>query len=355
MAETVFVEPYDGGSHRILTRFLVERGLVHRTMTLPGRHWKWRMRGCAGHFAQAYASDPFDADHVIASSYVPVAELKGLCPPLASARWTLFFHENQLEYPVRDPTTKARDVQYGFTQLVSACAADTLAFNSAFNRDSFLAQSERLLKRMPDFNRWVDFKALERKSHILPIPVSLVEHSPSPLPRRDRPVLLWNHRWEFDKDPETFFEALFALDSEGVEFDLIVCGERTKRVPAIFDEAKERLSHRLLHFGYAPSRHAYVDLLRQADLVVSTAIHEFFGVSIVEAVACGAVPILPDRLSYRELFAPAYRYREGELVHALRHRLTQASSGQLPKLGPSEVSFAAPDRVFDAWHQLCTP
>ncbi len=71
--------------------------------------------------------------------------------------------------------------------------------------------------------------------------------------------------------------------------------------PAEFEEARTRLGDRLVHYGYAESEADYARLLWDADIVLSTAIHEFFGVSIVEAITCGCLPILPRRLSYPEL------------------------------------------------------
>ena len=120
------------------------------------------------------------------------------------------------------------------------------------------------------------------------------------------PLVLWNQRWEYDKDPETMLRALYALADEGVAFRVALAGENFRVQPSEFAAARERLGERLVHFGYAESENDYARLLWEADVVVSTAIHEFFGVSVVEAIYCGARPVLPNRLSYPELIPPAH-------------------------------------------------
>jgi glycosyltransferase involved in cell wall biosynthesis len=312
----LYLEPFDGGSHAMFTRVVTSSIDAQWTrVTLPGRYWKWHMRVAAVDAVLQHA-EALSADHdvVFASSYLPLAELVGLCPRLSAIPRALYFHENQLAYPARDhhQPMPERDLHYGFTQLVSALAADVCLFNSAYNRDSFLAGGAELLARMPDAvpEDWID--RIRDRSEVLSFPVDLPDTPPvvHPVERDQGPVLLWNHRWEHDKDPTAFFAALRELDARGLPFRVIVCGESYARRPAVFDEARMTLGGRVLHWGFAPSRAAYLELLARADLVVSTARHEFFGISMLEATHLGAYPLVPDRLAYVELFPPAHRYAD---------------------------------------------
>ena len=90
----------------------------------------------------------------------------------------------------------------------------------------------------------------------------------------------------------------------------MVLGQHFRDQPKIFIRARERIADHILHFGYVESREEYAALLRQGDVVVSTARHEFFGIAMLEAVCAGCRPLVPDRLSYRELYPRAYRYQQ---------------------------------------------
>ena len=120
-------------------------------------------------------------------------------------------------------------------------------------------------------------------------------------PAMEPPIVLWNHRWEYDKNPEAFFRLMNRLDDAGCRFRLILAGKHFEEQPYEFEQAFERYAERILHYGYAEDFEEYSRLLHRADLVVSTAIHEFFGIAVMEAIYCGCHPLLPNRLSYPEL------------------------------------------------------
>ncbi|MFQ5490993.1 MAG: glycosyltransferase, partial [Phycisphaerae bacterium] len=71
--------------------------------------------------------------------------------------------------------------------------------------------------------------------------------------------------------------------------------------PPVFEWAKEFFAEHIDGWGYQESREEYVAVLRDADVVVSTADHEFFGLAVAEAVAAGCYPLVPNRLAYPEL------------------------------------------------------
>ena len=88
-----------------------------------------------------------------------------------------------------------------------------------------------------------------------------------------------------------------------MDFRVSVIGQRFRDVPEAFARARRELGDRVDRWGYQDTREKYEAALAEADVFVSTAEHEFFGISAVEAVAAGAWPLLPDRLAYPEVLA----------------------------------------------------
>lgn len=259
-----------------------------------------------------------DAKAIICSSFLDVAVFKGMLP-LAHRHLPIhvYFHENQFAYPVQQEDS--RDVHFALTNLSTALAADRLAFNSSYNLESFLSGCKELLAKNNDMGLADYQDEIRAKSHILPLAFdfSAIDSITTSRKSSQVPVLLWNHRWEHDKNPEIFFQTLFDMQARGTDFQLIVLGESFRQMPKIFCEAQQVLADRILHFGYAPSRTEYYKWLSRADVVISTAIHEFFGISILEAVRTGCRPLLPKRLAYPEIFPDEFLYEDHEFADRL--------------------------------------
>lgn len=93
------------------------------------------------------------------------------------------------------------------------------------------------------------------------------------------------------------------------------------------------------------SKEEYYKVLAQAKCIVSFALQENFGYGVQEAVALGCVPALPDRLAYREQFAPEYRYSCFDDCVRL---VGDIMEGKLPCPDPVVKDN---DRIFDTWFE----
>jgi len=294
------IEPYYGGSHKAFIDGWQGRSRHQWTvLTLPASKWKWRMRHAAVTFADRLSRDHPGRrwDVLFCSDMLNLAEFRGLWPTAADMPSVAYFHENQLTYPVR--REDERDFQFAFTNMTTALAAREVWFNSAYHRDSFLSALAEILRRMPDYRPTASVQTILAKSRVWP---QGVDEFPA---RTDRPPgplrILWAARWEHDKAPEDFFEAIRRLRDRGVDFRLSVIGQRFRDVPPVFAGAEREFSDHIDHWGYQADRAAYTEALLAADVVVSTAKHEFFGVAVAEAIAAGAYPVVPKRLAYPEL------------------------------------------------------
>lgn len=297
------LEAYYGGSHKaFLDGWIAHSRHDWQLNTLPPYKWKWRMRHAAATFATALGeglpTPPRRYDALFCTDMLNLAEFKGLAAKeLRDLPAVLYFHENQLTYPVRHESE--RDFHYAVTNITSGLAADQVWFNSAWHRDEFLSAAAAFLRKMPDHQLPGAVEAIAGKSQIQ---YPGVDPFPPRGERRPGPLrILWAARWEHDKNPAAFFAALRVLATQGTDFRASVIGEQFRDSPAEFAAAKLEFAARIDRWGYLPSRAEYVSALLEADVFVSTADHEFFGIAAVEAIAAGAFPVLPQRLAYPEL------------------------------------------------------
>ncbi len=242
----------------------------------------------------------------------------------------IYFHENQLSYPWspddRDILEK-RDKHYGFINFTSALTADRVYFNSEYHRSSFLSELPNLLKHFPDYNELDSIKNIESNSSVLYLGMDLKRLDQHQSKKNESPVILWNHRWEYDKNPKSFFNLLTTLMENGYDFKVVILGENFSKSPKGFQENIEKLGDRIVYSGFAESFEEYAYWLWKSDLLPVTNIQDFFGASIMEAVYCGCHPILPVRLTYPEFFPSEYLYHdEKELYEKTVSALSQVQS-----------------------------
>ena len=303
----LLVEPFFGGSHALWAQGWQKHSRHEiRMLTLKDKHWKWRMHGGAVTLARQFLllHKDFRPDLIIASDMLDLSVfISQVRKEIADVPVVLYMHENQLSYPwsPTDPDPELqRDRHYAFINFTSALSADRVYFNSHFHRESFLSALPEFLKAFPDHQELECVEEIASKSRVLHLGLPLEELSSAGEERQlNPPLILWNHRWEYDKGPDSFFEALFQLAEEGEEFEVAVLGENYSRAPKIFNRAKEQLADRLVHFGMV-SREEYIGWLYRAAILPITSRQDFFGISAVEAMYAGALPVLPNRLAFPE-------------------------------------------------------
>ncbi len=335
-AQVLFLESFYGGSHRDFADGFAENSRHSIDfITLPAKHWKWRMRGAALSFFQRIP-DPRAYDLIFVTDLIGLADLVALWPT-PRPPIILYMHENQLSYPV--PPGTRLEYYFSIANITSALAADYVVFNSNFHMCSFLDALPGFLASFPEYKPlWVIDEIKKKISVLYPgcrfNSVTDLAGSQA----NERPRLVWNHRWEFDKKPDEFFSVINEVDDAGIDFDLIVMGENFQKVPQPFAAAKERYGSRLLIYGFVESREEYYRWLGRGDVIISTAIQENFGISVIEAIRMGCFPLLPERLSYPEVLPKRYHRdclygSRTELVCKLKSILTDplpASSKSLP-------------------------
>ena len=306
MAKILIVEPYFSGSHKSWALGYQDNSSHEiEIISLEGKFWKWRMHGGAISLANLFLKTKFAPDLILASDMLDLTTFLCLTKNKTSNLPTaLYFHENQLSYPWsksdRD-VQKKRDHHYGFINIVSALAADKVLFNSEFHLESFLLEGKKFLKNFPDKNETKSIDLIKKKSRVLHLGIDLKRFDSIKRLSLKDPLILWNHRWEYDKNPKSFFKSMFKLKEKNIPFSLAVLGESFASKPNIFDEAKTKLKNEIIHFGYCDNHWDYAKWLCSADILPVTNNQDFFGASIVEAIYCGAFPLLPNRLSYPEL------------------------------------------------------
>lgn len=295
---------YDAPSHQYWRESLVNSlpEFEWTQIFLPARYFSWRIRGNAfNFFSEHKALLEKNYDLLIVTSMVDLNNLRGLIPNLAKLPTVLYFHENQFSYPFSNASENEKQnlINAQITSLFSAYSADRILFNSHFNLKSFFQGATSLVKKLPDGISKGDLSKMENKSNVLPVPIDVEVYSRNKKSKNDPIKILWNHRWEFDKQPEVFIQAMRLIKQKGINFELYILGQSFRNKPDCFKNATKEFEKELQVFGYQ-SRELYDEIMKKVDIVISSALHDFQGLSMLEAILNGCIPIAPNRVAYPE-------------------------------------------------------
>lgn len=303
----LFIEPFYGGSHQQFTQGLIAHS-SHQIdcLTLPACNWNWRLNGSAVYLAkQNIRFEQYDG--IIVSGMLRLSDLKALAgnslPPVL-----VYFHETQLTYPKPSNEKRAMDSRHSMADITTALCADRIAFNSFFHMNTFLSSIPEFMNTVPDYPITGIIDEIREKSTVLFPGMDFTDYEEKKESHENKiPLVIWNHRWSYDKNAASFFYAVDSMINKGMEFEMALLGEsQEQRIPDVFQVAKERLGKRIIQFGFVEDRKDYMNWLKRGTVVISTAKQENFGMAMVEAMRYGCLPLLPNRLSYPEILPEQY-------------------------------------------------
>jgi glycosyltransferase involved in cell wall biosynthesis len=285
-------------------------------------------------------------DLLIATSMVDLSALRGFMPSLAKIPTLVYFHENQFAYPSNRQIRP--NVEHQLVPLYAALCADHIAFNSHYNRNTFLAGANSLLKQLPDkIPTTVNQQLLQ--STVVPVPLS---HQPSGgIEKIAGPLqVIWNHRWEYDKGPELLLQVVLQFTKARLPIRLHIVGERFKQVPTQFKQIidclenySQQSSIALGHIGYIESETEYQHRLACCDVVLSTALHDFQGLAIQAACLKGCVPLAPNGLAYPDYLPENYLYpvmeTDQKTAEVILERLSQLAHAKSIGAMPASIDL----------------
>jgi len=357
----LLLSAYDAASHQRWRKGLeAQFPDSHWTqLSLPPRYFNWRIRGnsLSWGFAEQAALNG-DYDLLIATSMVDLSALRGFVPALGTVPTLVYFHENQFAYPMSSRQHKGIEPQ--MVNLYSALCGDLLVFNSDFNRQSFFEGTAALLKKLPDRVPAGLIERMRDRSRVIPVPLEegcfvtggrALQGQCSP---GERLQLLWNHRWEYDKGPDRLLRALERLLPRDLPLTVHVVGQQFRQSPPEFEDIRTLLVNygALGQWGYVSSRNAYRQLLESCHLVLSTALHDFQGLAVLEAVAAGCRPLVPERQAYPEWFGRSCCYTSDETFSDREAEALAEAIIQQVEIWSSGQNLAVPDVTTMVWPRL---
>jgi hypothetical protein len=208
----LFIETFYGGSHKAFADAFKKFSQHNISMlTLPDNNWKWKIRLSALTISEKIKTSPtLQPDIIISGGMTSLCDIKALTT--TKAKIVLYAHEMQIAYP--QPDKNKTDYSILLPDLKNMLIADHIFFNSEFHMNTAISNMKNMVEEIsrtePGFNFFPE-EILKKSSIIYPgIKSSELKQMPGNTEEstadKHIPVILWNHRWEYDKKPGTFFQ-----------------------------------------------------------------------------------------------------------------------------------------------------
>ncbi|MFP4321049.1 MAG: DUF3524 domain-containing protein [Anaerolineales bacterium] len=306
MARILYVESHYQGAHRDwIDGFVAHSAHDFTLLTMPGGDWRWRLHSGALHLAAQFNQHretlPRPDVLLINGMANAVLFLAATRPHLMNIPVALYIQENQLDYPAEGEGNTWQDG--AVVQALSAYVADRIFFNGQYLEQDFLNALQRFVAEHDYTADWVE--RVQARTGVLRRGIRLSERFGPPPPRRppNGPLtFLWSHRWAYEKGVHDFAAALRQLHAEDIPFRVILAGNPWNN-ETLRDELITLLGERVVAHGMLKGE-AYAEALRQADVMVACSLNEPLGVSMLEAIYVGCLPVLPRRGSFPVMLPP---------------------------------------------------
>lgn len=121
-------------------------------------------------------------------------------------------------------------------------------------------------------------------------------------------LIVFPHRLDLEKQPELFHSLIVGLQARNKGYSMVDLDMVSK---TDLYESKETNWY-FKRTALLKNKDLYYEYLNSAKVSVSFALQETWGIAMQESVVSGCLPIVPDRLSYKEVFPSTFRYDDLE-------------------------------------------
>ena len=143
----LFLEPFDGGSHREFVEGLREHSRhALDVQSLPARLWKWRLRAAGLTLAQR-VKRPERYDLVVATGLLDLAQVRAVWAR-ARRRCCCICTRARSRTPCRRGGSAGAELLW--RDVTNVAVADHVVFNSEFHRAAFRKRLPEVIEQLPD-------------------------------------------------------------------------------------------------------------------------------------------------------------------------------------------------------------